>query len=275
MSKTAVGPETTTLAVPYRFSTEQFDKMVDAGAFGEDDVELLGGAIYPIMTENEPHQLTVERVAGMLRRTLPADQWHVREEKHVEIADDWKPRPDVHVLRGSFEDYWRGNRRPGRHVSSCWSKSARRLASTMKSSRLAGTRWPGRRSTGSSISGPDGFACSRNREAGDTRASSILRKAICSPSRSAGSPGPASRSPTCCRRGGADDCGEANLERSHPEGIPIRTVHVCQLVGPLAESWTQALVASPDSGSFGSESVRSRPCDSAISGLMGLNRNQR
>lgn len=51
----------------------------------------------------------------MLRRTLPADQWHVREEKHVEIADDWKPRPDVHVLRGSFEDYWRGNRRPGRH----------------------------------------------------------------------------------------------------------------------------------------------------------------
>ena len=116
MSKTAAGPETTTLADPYRFSTEQFDKMVDAGAFGEDDVELLGGAIYPIMTENEPHQLTVERVAGMLRRTLPADQWHVREEKHVEIADDWKPRPDVHVLRGSFEDYWRGNRRPGRHA---------------------------------------------------------------------------------------------------------------------------------------------------------------
>lgn len=47
MSKTAVGPETTTLSVPYRFSTEQFDKMVDAGAFGEDDVESLGRCDLP------------------------------------------------------------------------------------------------------------------------------------------------------------------------------------------------------------------------------------
>jgi hypothetical protein len=49
----AKAPTETT--APYRFDSNQFDRMIDAGVFGEDDVELLGGIIYPIMTESERH----------------------------------------------------------------------------------------------------------------------------------------------------------------------------------------------------------------------------
>jgi hypothetical protein len=54
----------------------------------------------------------VERIVRLLRGILPDEEWHVREEKHVQMHRDWKPRPDVHVLRGSFQSYWQTGREP-------------------------------------------------------------------------------------------------------------------------------------------------------------------
>lgn len=96
----------------YRFTCGQFDTMIESGVFGAEDVELLEGTVYPVTTGGERHQLTVERIARLLRGILPDADWHVREEKHVQIEEHWKPRPDVHVVRGSFESYWRTGRQP-------------------------------------------------------------------------------------------------------------------------------------------------------------------
>jgi Uma2 family endonuclease len=83
--------------VPYRLTVKQFLTMIDANVFDEDQVELLGGILYP-MTTNDPHDFTVDRLAEMLRPSLPAG-WKLREEKSVQLGRFWRPEPDIAVLR--------------------------------------------------------------------------------------------------------------------------------------------------------------------------------
>ena len=95
----------------YRFDVRQFHRMVAAGIFDDQKVELVAGKIYP-MTDLPPHTFAVGRLFGALLAMLAADAWTVREEKPVLIGRFWAPKPDIAVLRGSDETYATRHPRP-------------------------------------------------------------------------------------------------------------------------------------------------------------------
>jgi Uma2 family endonuclease len=96
--------------VPYRITTRQFAKMIDAGVFPEGDhVELLGG-ILVATTKNEVHDYIALQLGDLLRAILPHG-WSLREEKASSLSRYWRPEPDLTVARGQHSDYLK--RSPG------------------------------------------------------------------------------------------------------------------------------------------------------------------
>jgi len=88
----------------YRLDVPKFEAMIDAGVFGDDRVELLGGMLIA-MTTNPPHDFTVIRSATELRRLFAAAAWTVREEKSLRLGRWWRPQPDLAVVRGPDTAY--------------------------------------------------------------------------------------------------------------------------------------------------------------------------
>ena len=83
----------------YRVSVPKFRRMIDAGVFEDDRVELLGG-ILTMMTTSPPHDNAVTALRDELIARLPQDRWTVREEKPVHLGLFWRPMPDIAVVRG-------------------------------------------------------------------------------------------------------------------------------------------------------------------------------
>jgi Uma2 family endonuclease len=81
----------------FRYTPRSFQQALDAGVFGEQKVELLGGVPY-VMTQNPPHSFVVIQVAAGLRAILPADSWTIAEEKTIRLGQSL-PMPDVAVIR--------------------------------------------------------------------------------------------------------------------------------------------------------------------------------
>jgi Uma2 family endonuclease len=98
-------PATASGLVPYRLTVRQFEKMIDAGVFrDEDHVELLGGLLVDKMVKQDPHNFSVGEVAETFRAVLPRD-WVVREEKSIVLGIFWRPEPDIAIARGPRERY--------------------------------------------------------------------------------------------------------------------------------------------------------------------------
>jgi Uma2 family endonuclease len=88
----------------YRFDVRQFHRMMAAGIFDDQKVELVAGKIYA-MTDLPPHTLAVGRLHESLRTALPPDEWTIREERPVLIGRYWAPKPDILALRKSDASY--------------------------------------------------------------------------------------------------------------------------------------------------------------------------
>ncbi len=101
----------TSAKLSYRFDVRQFRRMMAAGIFDDQKVELVAGKIY-VMTDLPPHTFAVGRLFRALLAMLAADAWTVREEKPVLIGRFWAPKPDIAVLRGSDETYATRHPRP-------------------------------------------------------------------------------------------------------------------------------------------------------------------
>jgi Uma2 family endonuclease len=85
--------------VPYRLTVRQFLKAIDAGVFPEGArVELLGGLLVDKMTKNDPHDFAISELGDALRGLLPPG-FFVREEKSVVLGRNWRPEPDIAVVR--------------------------------------------------------------------------------------------------------------------------------------------------------------------------------
>jgi Uma2 family endonuclease len=94
----------------YRFSVEQYHRMIEAGVLRSGDpLELLEGWIVPKMVRNPPHDSTLTRLNRLLNRTL-SDDWVVRIQCAVTTRGS-EPEPDVAVARGPQDRYDR--RHPG------------------------------------------------------------------------------------------------------------------------------------------------------------------
>jgi hypothetical protein len=91
--------------VPYRLTVRQFETMVDAGVFRDQDhVELLGGLLVDKMVKKSPHNFSVGALADVLRDILERD-WIVREEKSLVLGLFWRPEPDLAIARGPRDRY--------------------------------------------------------------------------------------------------------------------------------------------------------------------------
>jgi len=82
----------------YRMTPPQFHKAMEAGVFGENKVELLGGIPF-IMSENPPHIFVSIRLDSALRALATAQGWVVNKQHRLELGQ-WRPLPDVVVLNG-------------------------------------------------------------------------------------------------------------------------------------------------------------------------------
>jgi len=88
----------------YHFDVRQFQRMMAAGIFDDQKVELVAGKIFP-MTDPPPHTFAVETLHEALRAMRPRDHWTIREEKPILIGRYWAPKPDISVLRGNNTNY--------------------------------------------------------------------------------------------------------------------------------------------------------------------------
>ena len=89
----------------------QFRRMLFAGIFEDQKVELVAGKIYPI-TDLPPHIFAVETLHEAQSAMLGRDHWTVREEKPILIGRYWAPKPDLSVLRGNKTNYATRQPRP-------------------------------------------------------------------------------------------------------------------------------------------------------------------
>lgn len=97
------------LLTPYRFTVEQYHRMVELGILNDNDrAELLKGWVVEKMPQNPPHNSTVMRVNRRLLRVLP-DNWVLQVQGPVTLSDS-EPEPDFAIVRGPEEIY--GKRHP-------------------------------------------------------------------------------------------------------------------------------------------------------------------
>ncbi len=89
-----------------RFSVEQYHRMIESGAFTEDDrLELIEGWVVQQMAKGPGHEYAVGQAEELLRAIVPAG-WHVRNQAPITLASS-EPEPDLAVVRGDRGTYRR------------------------------------------------------------------------------------------------------------------------------------------------------------------------
>ena len=99
---------------PWRWTRNQYDRLIESGVFQEDDkVELLGGQLMVAEPQGSRHAATVGVVADTLRAAFGRG-WYVAVQVPVALDDESEPEPDVTVSPGTARDY--GEAHPSRPV---------------------------------------------------------------------------------------------------------------------------------------------------------------
>jgi Uma2 family endonuclease len=89
----------------YRFTVDQYERMVEAGILTEDDrVELIDGYVVTKVVKKPPHVWTVDSLEDPLRALLVA-RWCLRGESPANIPPFDEPEPDVVIARGTRATY--------------------------------------------------------------------------------------------------------------------------------------------------------------------------
>jgi Uma2 family endonuclease len=93
-----------------RFSVDQYHRMIQSGAFTEDDhVELIDGWVVRKMAKGPGHEFTTGQLgAALAEQTRP--EMHVRNQAPLTLGES-EPEPDIAIVRGTRGDY--RQRHPG------------------------------------------------------------------------------------------------------------------------------------------------------------------
>jgi hypothetical protein len=95
----------------YRFTVEQYHRMVETGILTTNDrVELLEGWVVPKLAYNPPHDGTVWLTQTALLSRLP-QEWILRVRSAIRTADS-EPVPDLVVARGPGLRYFSAHPHP-------------------------------------------------------------------------------------------------------------------------------------------------------------------
>jgi Uma2 family endonuclease len=87
----------------WRWSRDQYRKLVEQGHFDGTRVELIRGEIVEMSPINWPHQLAKIKVARLLQAAFAGAAW-VNEQGPLAAAGS-EPQPDAAVIAGRPEDY--------------------------------------------------------------------------------------------------------------------------------------------------------------------------
>jgi len=91
--------------MPLRHWTRaEYERLVDAGLFREDPVELIGGQLVVAEPQGSYHATALGAFDDALRAVLPAG-WTVRAQMLVALDDESAPEPDLCVVSGRRGDY--------------------------------------------------------------------------------------------------------------------------------------------------------------------------
>ncbi|HEX6272415.1 MAG TPA: Uma2 family endonuclease [Polyangiaceae bacterium] len=86
-----------------QFSVEQYHRMIESGAFNEDDrLELIEGWVVRKMAKGPEHEYCVGQLEDSIRMILPAG-WHVRNQAPITLSFS-EPEPDLTIVRGARAD---------------------------------------------------------------------------------------------------------------------------------------------------------------------------
>jgi Uma2 family endonuclease len=95
----------------YRFTVDQYHRMIKAGILTENDrVELLEGWIVPRMPHNPPHDGTIWAGQTVLLSRLPKE-WILRVQSAITTQDS-EPEPDLLIARGPGLRYFSAHPHP-------------------------------------------------------------------------------------------------------------------------------------------------------------------
>ena len=87
-----------------RWSRQEYERLVDLGAFAGDPVELIDGELYVAEPQGTYHITFIGIVGDAIRVALPAG-WIVRIQGPLALDEASAPEPDVAVVRGAHADY--------------------------------------------------------------------------------------------------------------------------------------------------------------------------
>src|SRR5437763_16857094 len=88
------------LAPPRLFTVAEYYRMGEAGIFTEDDrVELIEGEVVEMSAIGSRHAACMEKIATLIRRTVPSESADVRVQSPVHLSHYSEPQPDISVVR--------------------------------------------------------------------------------------------------------------------------------------------------------------------------------
>jgi Uma2 family endonuclease len=92
--------------VPYRWSVERYEAMIQAGILTKEDrLELIEGMLVEKMTKGRRHSRGSGHARRAIERVLPPG-WHLEVEVPVRLPKRQSmPEPDLFVARGEIDDY--------------------------------------------------------------------------------------------------------------------------------------------------------------------------
>lgn len=95
----------TTLISPHRFTTDDYHRLVGAGALHEDDrVELIDGQIHDMMPIGPFHGGCVKWLSKRFQ-SLSGDRWITSTQDPVVLSEHDEPQPDLTLLRPTDDFY--------------------------------------------------------------------------------------------------------------------------------------------------------------------------
>src|SRR5262249_22795353 len=90
---------------PRRWTKAEYHTMGELGWFEDQHVELLDGEIVEMPVPGNPHCVSTDNVAEVLRHVFPKDRCWVRMQMPLDLGLDPEPLPDVAVAAGPKSSY--------------------------------------------------------------------------------------------------------------------------------------------------------------------------
>ena len=75
----------------------EYDRMIEAGVFQDDHVELIRGVLVKISPQLAPHASTVQKLTQLLMARMQG-RFGVRIQSPLALSDDSEPEPDVAIV---------------------------------------------------------------------------------------------------------------------------------------------------------------------------------